>query len=263
MWLFLAAGALVLVWFFVHIRARERKGEPPLLSTRLFHNRGSNLGLVTQNIQWLTMQGSFFVVSVFLQQVRGFSAIQTGLMLTPATIGILASSGLAGRWARRYAQRTIIWVGFVTTSLGMILLLLLARAGSGIWTFVPGLFLMGVGIGGMLTSSVNVVQSAFPEEDQGEISGLSRSVSNLGSSLGTAIAGSVLVSTLVVGNKHFARPRHPGRDLVDRSGRGPTASQAEDRSDRGSVSPELGSAYPPAPGKYAAPSPNGRPAPTG
>ncbi len=204
MWLFLAAGALVLVWFFVHIRARERKGEPPLLSTRLFHNRGSNLGLVTQNIQWLTMQGSFFVVSVFLQQVRGFSAIQTGLMLTPATIGILASSGLAGRWARRYAQRTIIWVGFVTTSLGMILLLLLARAGSGIWTFVPGLFLMGVGIGGMLTSSVNVVQSAFPEEDQGEISGLSRSVSNLGSSLGTAIAGSVLVSTLVVGNKHFA-----------------------------------------------------------
>jgi predicted MFS family arabinose efflux permease len=56
----------------------------------------------------------------------------------------------------------------------------------------------------MLTSSVNVVQSAFPEEDQGEISGLSRSVSNLGSSLGTAIAGSVLVSTLVEDNKHFA-----------------------------------------------------------
>jgi nitrate/nitrite transporter NarK len=55
----------------------------------------------------------------------------------------------------------------------------------------------------MLTASVNVVQSAFPEKDQGEISGLSRSVSNLGSSLGTALVGSVLVSTLVKGNKHF------------------------------------------------------------
>ena len=55
----------------------------------------------------------------------------------------------------------------------------------------------------MLTSSVNVVQSAFPERDQGEISGLSRTVSNLGSSLGTAIVGSVLVLNLLAGNKDF------------------------------------------------------------
>jgi predicted MFS family arabinose efflux permease len=73
-----------------------------------------------------------------------------------------------------------------------------------ILTFVPGLLLMGVGVGAMLTSSVNVVQSSFPEQDHGEIPGLSRSVSNLGSSLGTAIAGSVLVSTLVTGNRLFA-----------------------------------------------------------
>ena len=52
----------------------------------------------------------------------------------------------------------------------------------------------------MLTPSVNIVQSAFPEEKQGEISGLSRSVSNLGSSFGTAIAGTILVSDLVSGN---------------------------------------------------------------
>jgi MFS family permease len=85
----------------------------------------------------------------------------------------------------------------------MVLLLLFARAHSNILTFVPGLLFMGVGVGSMLTSSVNVVQSSFPEKDQGEISGLSRSVSNLGSSLGTAIAGSLLVSTLVTGNHQF------------------------------------------------------------
>jgi MFS family permease len=73
---------------------------------------------------------------------------------------------------------------------------LIADATSPIWTFLPGLFLMGLGVGVMLTSSVNIVQSSFPEQDQGEISGLSRSVSNLGSSLGTALVGSVLVSTL-------------------------------------------------------------------
>src|SRR5207247_10501479 len=63
--------------------------------------------------------------------------------------------------------------------------------------------LMGVGVGAMLTSSVNVVQGSFPEREQGEISGLSRSVSNLGSSLGTALAGSLLVSSLAEGNKPF------------------------------------------------------------
>lgn len=203
-WIFVVVGGLVLLWFFWHIRSWERRGKQPLLSTRLFRNRTSNLGLITQNIQWLVMQGSFFVISVFLQEVRGFSAIQTGLLLTAATVGILLSSMLSGRLAQRFPQRTLIWTGFVVTIVGMVELLLFARAHSNILTFVPGLFLMGLGVGAMLTSSVNVVQSAFPERDQGEISGLSRSISNLGSSLGTAIAGSVLVSSLVVGNHRFA-----------------------------------------------------------
>jgi predicted MFS family arabinose efflux permease len=69
-------------------------------------------------------------------------------------------------------------------------------AWSNVLAFVPGLFLIGLGVGLMLTPSVNIVQSSFPEDQQGEISGLSRSVSNLGSSMGTAIAGTILVSDL-------------------------------------------------------------------
>ena len=143
------------------------------------------------------MQGTFFVVSVFLQQIRGYNAIQTGLMLTPSTIGVLAASAAAGRLARKRSQELLIRAGFVTTAVGIALLMALVREQSGIWTFVPGLLLIGLGVGVMLTSSVNVVQSAFPEKDQGDISGLSRSVSNLGSSLGTALAGSVLVGASV------------------------------------------------------------------
>jgi MFS family permease len=70
--------------------------------------------------------------------------------------------------------------------------------------FVPGLLLIGLGLGGMLTPSVNVVQSSFPEALQGEISGLSRSVSNLGSSFGTAIAGTILVSVVALGSRSYA-----------------------------------------------------------
>ena len=125
-WLFIAAGAVVLAGFFWHVRHWERAGRQPLLSSRLFANRISNLGLVTQNIQWLVLQGSFFVVSLFLQQARGLSAIKTGLVLTPATVGILASSLVSGRLAQRYRQRTIICTGFVITIVGMVLLLALS-----------------------------------------------------------------------------------------------------------------------------------------
>src|SRR5262249_45542848 len=111
---------------------------------------------------------------------------------------------LADRFARRHPQRWLIIAGFLLTAVGMILLIALVRKGSGIITWMPGLLLFGLGVGTMLTSSVNVVQSSFPEKDQGEISGLSRSVSNLGSSLGTALVGSVLVAVKLPEGKPFA-----------------------------------------------------------
>ena len=203
-WILVAIGALFLLWFFLHIRSAEHKGKDVLLPLRLFRSKVANLGLGTQVSQWLILQGSFFVVSVYLQEINGFNAIKTGLMLTPATIGILVASALADRFARRHPQRWLIIAGFMLTAVGMILLIALVRKGSGIITWMPGLLLFGLGVGTMLTSSVNVVQSSFPEKDQGDISGLSRSVSNLGSSLGTALVGSVLVAVKLPAGQPFA-----------------------------------------------------------
>jgi len=192
----LVLGALLLAGFFAWIRGREHAGKEALLSTGLFRNRTSNLALVTQNVQWALLMGASFVVSAYLQVVRKYDAIQTGVIFTAATVGILLSSLAAGRLARRFRQRTLILTGFVTTIAGIIVLLAMVKGHPGAWYFAPGLFLIGVGLGVMLTPSVNVVQSAFPEHLQGEISGLSRSVSNLGSSFGTAIAGTILVAGL-------------------------------------------------------------------
>ena len=199
----LVAGALILAGFFVWIRRRERAGKEALLSTSLFRNRTSNLALVTQNVQWAVLLGTSFVVSVYLQTVRHYDAIQTGVIFTAATVGILLSSLAAGRLIRRFQQRTLIMAGFVITIIGIIVLLVQVRGHPGAWYFAPGLFLIGVGVGVMLTPSVNVVQSAFPENLQGEISGLSRSVSNLGSSIGTAIAGTILVAGLADANRSY------------------------------------------------------------
>ena len=189
-WLYVAIGAVFLAWFFLHVRSGERRKRDVLLPLRLFRNKTANLGLGTQTIQWLIMQGSFFATSVYLQEDNHYDAVKTGLVLTPATIGILAASAGAGRFARRHPHRWLIIAGFLVTVVGMALLLALVRAHSSFATWIPGLLLFGIGVGVMPTSSVNVVQSSFPERDQGDISGLSRSVSNLGSSLGTALVGS-------------------------------------------------------------------------
>lgn len=174
-WVLIGAGAVVLALFVWHIhRARN-----PLCAPKLFRDRTSNLGLGTQLVQWLVLQGTFFVLSVHLQQEQHLNAIETGLALLPATAGMLVTSALAGRFAKRHSQRTLIRVGFLLTIAGTL-------------QQPVGLVLLGAGIGIMLTASVNVVQSRWPDEDQADVSGVSRAVSNLGSSLGTALVGSVL-----------------------------------------------------------------------
>jgi MFS family permease len=198
-WLMIAlmvGGALVLVWFFYSVRAKERAGEEPLLSPAVFRNRTSNLGLVTQNIQWLLLLGSSFTVAAYLQVVRGYDAIQTGVIFTAATVGILASSLGAERLAKRYAQRSLVLAGFIITIAGIGILIAMVSGSPSAWAFAPGLLLIGLGLGTMLTPSVNIVQSSFGEKLQSDISGLSRCISNLGSSLGTAIAGTILVASL-------------------------------------------------------------------
>jgi MFS family permease len=202
--LLIGAGALVLVGFFAVIRAGERAGREVLLHTSLFRNRISNLGLVTQNIQWLVLMGVSFVVSAYLQVERGYNAIETGVIFTAATVGILVASLLAERMASRRSPRTLVVGGFVITLSGIALLLVLGGGAERPIASAPGLFLIDFGLGTMLTPSVNVVQSSFAEELQGEISGLSRSVSNLGSSLGTAVAGTVLVAGLGSGDHSYA-----------------------------------------------------------
>ncbi|MDR5699185.1 MFS transporter [Agromyces aerolatus] len=199
----LVGGAALLAVFFWWVGRRQRHGKEALLSLELFRNRTSNFALVTQNVQWLVLMGSSFVVSAYLQVVHGYNAIETGVIFTAATVGLLLTSVAAGRLARTFAQRTLILAGFVLTVGGVGVLLWLATASTSAWSYAPGLFLLGSGIGLMLTPSVNVVQSAFPERLQGEISGLSRSVSNLGSSLGMAIAGTILVVNIADGSRAY------------------------------------------------------------
>src|SRR5207253_8598706 len=102
-----------------YIRSRERAGKVALLSTELFRNRISNLGLVTQNLQWLLLMGVSFTVAAFLQTERHYSAIKTGVIFTAATLGVLVSSLAAERLAKRRQQKILIAAGFAASVAGI------------------------------------------------------------------------------------------------------------------------------------------------
>ena len=193
MLILLVVGALVLGWFFWSVRAKERAGQEPLLSTALFRNRTSNLGLVTQNTQWLLL------------------------------LGVICGRGLppGGAWLRRHPDRRDLHRGHRRAA-GVVSGRRAPGQVAGAADPHPGRLhhhhrrhrgpahpgqrvpqRLGVcartaphRTGGRhhADPSVNVVQSSFPDALQGEISGLSRSVSNLCSCLGTAIGGTILVA---------------------------------------------------------------------
>ena len=91
--------------------AASGPGRRPCCPLACSRNRTSNRALVTQNVQWAVLLGTSFVVSVYLQTVRHYNAIQTGLIFTAATVGLLLSSLAAGR-VERFQQRTLIIAGF-------------------------------------------------------------------------------------------------------------------------------------------------------
>jgi len=198
-WPLFGAGLIVSWLFFRHIRSREEAGKEPLVHLRVLGNKLCNIGLVTQTCQWFVLLGVSFVVSIYFQVARGHSAIETGLLMTPATIGVLIASARIQNMMKRFVGRQILLVGFGTAVLGIVLILVAAMFAGGNWATAPGLFVFGLGMGAVLPASVALVQSTIPEADQSEISGVSRSVSNLGSSFGTAVAGAVMVSVLISG----------------------------------------------------------------
>lgn len=197
--LLMGIGVVVLLGFGARSWYQERHGKEPLVHLDVLLNRVAVPGLVTQTAQWFLSIGIGFIIAVFVQVTYGFNAIQTGLVMIPFILGLLVFARRSAQLAKKYPLTRIIQAGFVVTELGVIALLLMVDPTGSPWRFIPGLLLIGAGIGLINPASVNLVQSAVSEERQGDISGVSRSASNLGSSLGTALAGSVLVLLLVTG----------------------------------------------------------------
>jgi MFS family permease len=196
---FAGIGLLVLVLFAAWERwGRIRRGREPLVRLSVLRLLPIRVGTILTAAAFLVLAGLLFCVPVFLQISLEYSAIQTGITMLPLSFALLAAAVFASRLsARGVAQDRLIRVGFLTLGVGCVVLAGALVVTATKLSLAPGLILVGLGLGLVLAILQDFVQSAAPLEQTSDVSGFSRSVGFLGSALGTAVAGAVLIGVLI------------------------------------------------------------------
>jgi EmrB/QacA subfamily drug resistance transporter len=181
--------------FFLWER-REEQIRTPLVSTFLFRNRQFILGASIIGIVALGQAGLIFAIPVFVQAVKGLDAFHTGLALVPLSVAALVTAPLAGMLGARLGPKLPVQIGLLLSFASYIVLMLVLRSDSSVTALIPGLALAGAGIGMMMGQIGNLTISAVSVEQAGQASGVNNTFRQLGSTLGTAIIGAVLVATI-------------------------------------------------------------------
>ncbi len=193
----IAAGAVVLAGFRAWERRREERGEDPLVHLGLLGIpalRGGVAMLVAQN---LILMGIFFTIPLFLQVVLGLDALETGVRMLPASVGLFLTAMAGSALASRFAPKALVRVGLAIVFLSTLMLLGTVEPELDDGAFLAAMGVLGVGMGLVISQLANVVQSAVRDRDRSEAGGLQNTSQQLGSSLGTALLGAIVITGLI------------------------------------------------------------------
>jgi Na+/melibiose symporter-like transporter len=141
----------------------------------------------------LILMGVFFVIPLYLQLVLGLSALETGIKMLPVSITMFLTSAIGSRLSNRLAVRTIVRTGLIVTIAGTLLLLSTIKPTLSNAGFALGMGVLGIGMGLMVSQLGNVVQSSVEESGRSEAGGLQYTGQQLGSSLGVALIGAIVL----------------------------------------------------------------------
>ncbi len=197
-WISLAVAPGLLTWFWHHQRGLARRGGSPLLSPELFVTRSFNAGLVAQLVFWCGQASFFLILALYLQLGRGLTALQSGLVFTILAGSYLAASLRAPALTQRHGRR-VLAAGAVTLAIGHGLLLAAVAAigvGGSIAALVPGLLLIGAGMGLGITPLATIIMAGMKPEQAGATSGILSTAQNVGNALGVALIGVVFFGSL-------------------------------------------------------------------
>jgi MFS family permease len=194
-WLILSGGAgmSLFVWWQNY---RLSHGHAVLLDPGMLRNRALRGGLASFFFQYFLQAGVFFAMPLFLSVALGLSAVATGVRLLPLSVTLLLAAIGVPKLFPRSSPRRIVRIGFLALFAGIVLLVAALDAGAGPEIVTWPLLLAGLGVGALASQLGSVTVSSVPDERSSEVGGIQNTVTNLGASIGTALAGAVLISAL-------------------------------------------------------------------
>ncbi len=194
-WLILAGGIVLrlFLWWQTHRLAR---GDAVLIDPAMLRNRILRGGLISFFFQYFLQAGLFFAVPLFLSVVLGLSAVATGIRLLPLSSTLLLAAVGIPKIFPDASPRRVVQAGFLALFAGIVIMVAALDAGAGAEIVTWPMLLAGLGIGALASQLGSVTVSSVPDEHSGEVGGVQNTVTNLGASIGTALSGAVLISSL-------------------------------------------------------------------
>lgn len=192
-------GLIALVVFILFERRRKSKGNVPLLDVGLFKDRNLRVGTIIMLLSYVVMEGGLFAVSLYLQSVWELSAFNTGLTLLPLTISLLIFSVAAPSLSGKLNHKTLMAIGSIMAIIGCLLLSYQFRIDATVLDLLPGMFVLGAGLGFIMALGVDIALVNIPEESENNASGITSTGQSLGESMGTAVIGIILILGIIGG----------------------------------------------------------------
>ena len=186
-------GVLALVVFVFVELARLRAGKVVVVNLRLFKIRTFGAGNFVALIVSLGEFGLLFAIPLFLQAVRGYTAMETGVILLALAVGSFVASGLGAPLSQRLGPVRVLQLGMLFEAVGIVVLGFFLTTSVTGWQMAPWLFLYGMGVGFATAQLTGVILSEVPVAESGQGSAVQSTSRQVGAAIGTAIIGSVLV----------------------------------------------------------------------
>jgi MFS family permease len=197
---YLILAGIVVLWLFIQRQKKlEAAGKDALLKASLLRLPVLRSGLATFMSQYFTIAALFFVVPVYLQTILGYDALKTGIKLIPLSIGLIIFSAIGSRASVVRSSKNISRWGQLAMSVGVLFVMGSIEPELRGGFFWVGMLIIGAGFGLLASQLGNVNMSAVGKKDTAEVGGLQGTFQNLGTSFGTAIAGSVFMLMLTSG----------------------------------------------------------------
>ncbi|OPX59910.1 MAG: putative transporter [Methanobacterium sp. PtaB.Bin024] len=205
---FIITSVILLLIFYFNQEKTMKSGKPPLFNFRLFKNRAFSIGTLTRSIVNFTTGGIFFVIPVFMQMVLGADALITGISLIPLSVVDFIISFTAGKVSTEVQPRYIIFLGFLVTITGSLYLIFILGPDKTILDMMPGIVLLGAGLGIVFPHSTNLIFSTVRKDQDPDAACVMSTGINLSSTLGITLLGVILIlggfGSLTMNNQSYS-----------------------------------------------------------